>query len=746
MAQPVRIYEFGEFRLDAGKRLLRRRDGTAVPLTPRVFETLLYMVQHHDAVLDKERLMEAVWPDSIVEENNLTQNISTLRRIFGEEPGSHRFIVTVPGRGYRFVADVRTADKARAPEEIANGVPLKQRPDKPAPVVSIATSPARRNSRPLIFAAAVAIVLGAGAFFVWQTRTQKPAPYLTGGSTEEKAIPEKSIAVLPFTNLSDDQQNAYFADGVQDEILTDLAKVADLKVISRMSVAQYKNTVPRNLREIAQQLGVAHLLEGSVQRAGNRIRINVQLIDAGNDRHLWAQTYDRDVADVFAIQSEIAQSIAANLQARISAREKAAMSQARTTDLVADRLYAQARNLRPAGNDPNGKRNMLEAVRLLEEAVARDPHFLLAYCLLAETHLEIYWEGFDHTSARRELANAAIQSASHIQPEAGEVHWALAAYAYHGFRDYDRARAELEFARNALPNDVEVYDLAALIDRRQARWTEAMRNLDRAIELDPLNFGLLSDAATTAGFLRLYPEANGLLERALKISPRDYAMRTQLALNAIHGRADTLPLHALLSNILNEEPRAAERIAYGLFYCAWAERDSAAMARALAAIPAEGMQDDTTFLAPREWYAGLAARTFGDLSAAQTSFTAGRVAADKMLREQPDYAAAWSVLGLIDAGLARKDDAVREGRRACELLPVSRDAIIGPVLITDLAVIYAWTGEKNLALEQLAISAQIPSGVTYGDLKLNPRWDSLRGDPRFEKIVASLAPNATRAR
>lgn len=743
---PIHIYEFGDFRLDGAKRLLRRRDGTTVPLTPRVFDTLLFMVEHHDAVLDKERIMEAVWPDSIVEENNLTQNISTLRRIFGEDPGSHRFIVTVPGRGYRFVADVKTrAEEADAREAMepararAGGEPASSAQPARAASAELPRAKGRAGSMAAAFAI---LVLGAAAFLWWRGQTQHPAA-LANIPSAANTVPEKSIAVLPFANLSDDTQNAYFAAAVQDEILSNLAKIADLKVISRTSASLYKTGNPRNSREIGQQLGVAHLLEGNVQRIGDRVRLSAQLIDARTDAHVWAQTYDRDVADVFAIQSEIAQAIAAQLQVKISPREKAAMSQAPTTDLVANTLYAQARDLwAPAGNDPNGGPNLLEAVRLLDEAVARDPHFLLAYCLLARAHLEIYWEGFDHTLARRDLASAAIQNAVRLQPDAGEVHRALAVYAYHGFRDYDRARAELDLARSALPNDVEIYGVMALIDRRQGRWAEATRNLERAVELDPLNFGLLSDAATTAGVLRRYAEANRLLERALKISPRDYAMRTQLALNSFRERADILPLRALVSNVVNEEPGAGGKIAYALFYCALAERDSVAMTRALAVIPPEGMQDDFTFHAPREWFTGFAARTFGDLSVAQASFTAGRVTVEKMVREQTDYAAAWSVLGLIDAGLARKENAVREGRRACELMPVPRDTIVGPALMTNLAVIYAWTGEKESALEQLAISAQIPNGVTYGDLKLNPRWDALRGDARFEKIVLSLAPKS----
>jgi TolB-like protein/DNA-binding winged helix-turn-helix (wHTH) protein len=737
------VYEFGEFRLDPANQRLMRRDGTPVPLTPRIFDTLVFMVEHHGAVLDKERLMEAVWPDSIVEENNLSQNISTLRRVFGDTPGSHRFIVTVPGRGYRFAAEVKTCANSAGIEEqpdAATSAPTAQIHSEPD-AASLPPDARRHNLRPTLIVAAVALfLLGVGAFFYFAGHARHPVESPVRSAAPPVDIPEKSIAVLPFENLSDEKENSYFAEGIQDEILSNLAKIADIKVISRTSASLYKSGHPRNSREIGQQLGVAHLLEGNVQRAGNRMRINAQLIDARTDAHLWAQTYDRDIADLFAVQSEIATAIAEQLQARISPREKTAMSQAPTTDLVASKLYAQARNLQSAGNDPNGKGNLQEVVRLLDEAVARDPHFLLAYCLLAEIHLEIYWEGFDHVPARRDLGRAAIENAVRLQPDAGEVHLAQAAYAYHGFRDYDRARAELERARSALPNNVDVYDLMALIDRRQGRWTEATRNLERAVELDPLNFGLLSDAATTAGALRRYAEATRLLERALTISPRDHAMRTQLALISLHERADTFPLHALLSNILSEEPDAGGDIADGLFYCAMTERDSAAMTRALAIIPPEGMQDDSTVIAPREWYAGLAARTSGDLSAARTSFTAGRVLVEQTVREQPDYAVAWSVLGLIDAGLARKDDAVREGRRACELMPVSRDTIVGPALITNLALIYAWTGEKDLAFEQLTASAQIPSGVTYGDLKLNPRWDMLRADPRFEKLAATLAP------
>src|SRR5262249_13601497 len=282
--------------------------------------------------------------------------------------------------------------------------------------------------------------------------------------------------------------NAYFADGVQDEILTDLAKIADLKVISRTSVMQYRNTATRNLREIAQQLGVSNILEGSVQRVANHVRVNAQLIDARNDAHLWGQTYDRDLADVFAIQSEIAKMIADQLQAKLSADEIVAIEKSPTTDLSAFDFYLRAKVLLAGTSDLISlKEKLPQAVLLLDQAVAHDPVFLLAWCLLARVHCDIYFQGYDHTPARLELASAAVQTALRLQPSAGEAHLALANYYYYGFRDYARARDELAIARRTLPNNAEVFLYTGYIARREGHWEEATRNLEQAVELDPRN-------------------------------------------------------------------------------------------------------------------------------------------------------------------------------------------------------------------------------------------------------------------
>ena len=545
--------------------------------------------------------------------------------------------------------------------------------------------------------------------------------------------------MLPFQSLSANQENAYFTDGVQNEILADLAKVADLKVISRTSVMLYKSGNPRNLREIGQQLGVAYLLEGSVQRTANRVRVTARLIDARTDAHLWAQTYDRDLADVFAIQSEIAEKIAEQLQAHLSPGEQAAIAQAPTSDLVANDLYVRARVLDDQGNaDLGGKESFLQAISLLEEAVRRDPNFLLAYCLLCEANLDLYWQGFDHTPERRERANAALRQAERIQPDAGEVHMQKGVYAYHGFRDYERARTEFELARRTLPNDARLYSYLGSVDRRQGRWEDAVRDFNRATELDPRNAVILQEAGFTFIALRRHAEATSLMERALALDSKNVFVRAILWQLPYFAGADTGPWRSHLNAILDEGKEAASHAAFAFVDCALAERDRKMADQALTIIPAEGAQNwPDNSLWPRDWYVGLVARSFGDSSGAQSAFTTARDIVAKTLQGQPEYAPAWSLLGMIDAGLGRKTEAITEGKRACQLLPISKDAADGPFYVTNLALIYAWVGEKDLALEQLAISAEIPAGVTYGELKLSPIWGPPRGDPRFEKIVAS---------
>jgi len=551
--------------------------------------------------------------------------------------------------------------------------------------------------------------------------------------------PEKSIAVLPFENLSDDKENAYFTEGVGGEILTDLAKIADLKVISRTSVMQYRNAVRRNLREIGEQLGVAHVLEGSVQRRGGRVRVSAQLIDARTDAHLWAEHYDRPLDDVFAIQSEIAKAIADQLQAKLSPNEKKAIEQPPTTDLAAFDLYSRAKLLieKAVFNEPKHSM-LLEAIRLLEEAVARDPSFVLAYYQLAHAHDQMYLREFDHTQDRLDLASAAIQSVMRLRPDSGEAHLALAKHLYWGYRDYDRARQELAAARRALPNDPLPFLLTGYIDRREGRWDKATRNMERAVELDPQNFFTLQQIALTYTHLRRYADAAATLDRAVALAPKDVSVRMQRAAVDIDWRADTKPLDSTIRAIIANEPAAIKLVVDQWLVLALWERDSSAAGRALSLLDAHGCHSDMPF--PRAWCEGRVALLRGEVASARDAFTRARKEIEGVVSQQPDYAQALCALGMIDAALGNKEDAIREGRRAVELLPVTKDSIDGAQLVQYLAVIYAGVGEKDLALEQLRIASSIPGYLSYGSLRLDPLWDPLRGNPDFEKIVASLAP------
>jgi len=586
----------------------------------------------------------------------------------------------------------------------------------------------RRNpTTTMLVAALVALAAAIVGVMVWKSESPHPIPPLSAG-----------IAVLPFENLSADPENAFFTDGVQDEILNDLAKIADLKVISRTSVMQYKSGAKRNLREIANELGVAHVVEGSVQRAANRVRVTAQLIDAKTDTYLWVERYDRPLDDVFAIQSEIAKAIAAQLQAKLSAAEKAAIEKPPTTNLVAYDRYLRAQKLRavPTARVPG---DMREIIRLLDQAIAHDPTFLRAYCSLASAHAYVYHLGIDHTPARVVLAKAALDIAFRLGADRGETHLAAAWVAYHCYRDYETALTEGAIARRGLPNEASVFSLPAYIARRQGHWEECARNLERAAELDPRNVWLLNDVAQTYQMERRFSEATVAWDRVLGIAPGDPTMRVARTLLDLESRADTQAGHEAIQHIVTEDPSAVDAIAEQWLYVALCRRDATEMASALASLPPEGIIPWNVRM-PRSFFEGLVARVRNDAAGAETAFTAARVEMEKIVREQPDYARALCVLGMIDAALGRKEDALREGRHAVELLPVTKDALAGAAVLTNLAITYAWVGEKELAIKQLDELVRIPSPACYGQLKLHPFWDPLRGDPGFEKIVASLAP------
>jgi TolB-like protein/Flp pilus assembly protein TadD len=684
-------------------------------------------------VLDKERLMEAVWPDSIVEENNLTQNISTLRRVFGETPGSRHYIVTVPGRGYRFVAKIkmREADAGlqlpRVPE--AAIAPAEKKTEH---IASVAQPDHRHSFRPALLATAAVLGLSFAAFFFWRDRTQNPPEAPARTQSAKILIPEKSIAVLPFANLSADKENAFFTEGVQDDILTALAKFADLKVISRTSVASYVAGPSRNLREIGQELGVANVLEGSVRRADGKVRVTAQLIEMRTNTHLWAETYDRELADVFAIQSEIAQRIATALQAKLAPEEKARLDARPTTNSEAYVLYLTAR----------GTEDPIEAEKIYMQAIALDPGFALAYARASMIN-----SGFSVDDwARKARARALAEEALRLSPTLGEAHMALGLCLHWAERNYDAALKEFEIAAATSPNNAEIYGYIGGIYRRQGRWRESIASFERALSLDPRNRGIAFMAANSHLFVRDWAAASAGFNRALAIKPDYVLSKIGLAYLEVFRNGNPAAGRKILEDI------PASVISKGMvtvsrWDLAMLERDYATAEKILAEAPSEDFSPAGVAL--KTYYQGRLARARGDIESAQRYLASVRADTEKRVHDNPDAAERHGYLGLISAYMQRKEDAIRESRRAVELEPESQNAFHGAKHAASLALVYSLVGETDQAItliERLLSTpgpvecSDFPFNMTLADLRLRWEWDPLRSNPRFQKILAGPEP------
>jgi TolB-like protein/Flp pilus assembly protein TadD len=588
----------------------------------------------------------------------------------------------------------------------------------------------RRNPSGALLAASLVALAAAAAWIIWKSEFI-PQPVTTG------------IAVLPFENLSEQKEDGAFADGVQDDILTKLAKIGDLKVISRTSVMEYRGK--RNLRQIGNDLRVSHVLEGSVRRAGTALHLNAQLIDTRTDTHVWAEEYDRNLNDFFTVQSEIAQKVAQHLHASLSASEKASVEERPTEDLVAYDFYVRAISmiynaqapLGPTAETPSDARKTLSgAVDLLSKAVARDPNFFLAYCQLAFAH-----DLIENTPERLALAQSAIDSAFRLRPDSGEVHLALAWHLY-GTSDYDRARAELALAQQSLPNNSRVYELAGLMDGSQRRWVDATHNLERACELDPRNLPYLINLGGTYLCLHDYDQHTRIMDRIVAYNPDLRPGRIFRASVEVYRRADTGPMRAEIEKILTSEPGSEKDpfVAGQRYILALYDRDWDTASNLAALLSQENSLAWGFPQLGRDFWVGVAARLQGDETSATAAFMRARAHQEEEIRSHPDNVSLVSELGLIDAGLGRKEEALSEGRRAMELAPSVKDSDTEPYIRTCFAFICAWTGERELALGQLETLTKTPGDYTYGNLRLSPLWDPLRGDPRFEKILATLAP------
>ncbi len=541
---------------------------------------------------------------------------------------------------------------------------------------------------------------------------------------------DKSIAVLPFENLSDEKENAYFADGIQDDVLTNLSKVGDLKVISRTSVMPYRGKAS-NVREIGKALGVGAILEGSVRRIGNRVRVNVQLINAENDEHMWAEDYDRDLTDVFAIQTDLAQQIVRELQAKLSPIEKAQIERRPTENGEAYLAFMQGHETfyRP----DKFRSNTEKAEQLFEKATKLDPNFAGAFAALAWIH-DWSYKDFDPTPARKEKARAAAVEALRLQPTLAEAHLAMGFYYYYCERDYQGALNEFAIAKLSLPNSPEVYMAIGAIERRQGKWKESTANLERAASLSPKDAWVLQNLADNYYATRNFETADKIFDRAIEAAPGSFAARAEKASLAIDWKGDLGEMERQLAQVpTGFDPDGL--ITYARMQLLILQRK---FPDALALLQ-QSPQDLYHKNKPKDLFEGAIYTYSNNKEKARPAFERARPIVEKALRESSDDASRHVTLGLILAGLGEKDAAIAEGKRAVELLPESQDALEGPKTAVALAQIYAWTGEKDEALELLERSLSTPNGVTVPVLRLDPIWDPLRTDPRFQALIDRYA-------
>ena len=550
----------------------------------------------------------------------------------------------------------------------------------------------------------------------------------------------KSIAVLPFATLSDDRNDAYFADGVQDEILTKLAKVSDLKVISHTSVRQYKGGAQRNLREIGRQLGVAYIMEGSVQRERDRLRINAELIDARSDVHIWAETYDRAAADLFAIQSELAQSIVTQMKAKLSPQQKAEIEEKPTQDLDAFELYLQAKAIIDGYiNATDVRAALLLALKALDVAIKRDPNFVSAYCYSARANDLLYFFDLDPTADRVSQAEAAVNNALRLRPDSAEAHFARADFLFRCQRDYDRALEELAIARPDLPNSTPFFILSGYINRRRNHFPEAERDFSTAFALDPRNPNAYNLLADTYVLERRSFEAVKVYDNVLAAGEAWAIVYFRRAGCWFNATGDSESLRSVLTEFPEMEFAGGQtpvRVWIGML-----DHDYTAAEKFLTDSPLKDFQDaDFSFYFPKSWYVAMIAREKGDSAKAAAAFRECREILAQRLIVKPEHARTIAVLAQVDANLGNKDLAIQEAQHAIDLMPVSKDIYDGALVLEGLAQVYVWTGDRDRAIELVQKLVSMPGYTNYARLKLHPLWAPLRGDPRFEEIVASLAP------
>jgi len=638
----------------------------------------------------------------------------------------------IPAMWEEWVAACLVKDPSRRPQSVTEIARQLQMPSPEARPPSVRSFFQRSKKRVLTLALASLCLLALGG---WYFGVFKPAHAKVGAAAGvSTAIPEKSIAVLPLENLSEEKENAYFADGIQDELLSNLAKIKDLKVISRTSVMQYKTGITRNLKEIAQQLGVNNVVEGSVRRSGNHIRVSVQLIDALTDRHIWVQNYDRTVADSLALQGDLATEIAAGVGATLSPQEKARLEAKPTNNPAAYDAFLRGRAF--AGGSPFDKSNVERTIQSYQEAVKLDPNFVLAWAYLSCAQSGSYWNGVDPSPAQLAAAKDSLDRAIALDPNLPETHLALGYYRYWGQRDFTGGLAEFQQAEKGLPNNVDVIFAIALIQRRVGHWEEAIAGLRRAIELDPRNISASHTLAMTYWCLRRFPESLATADRILAWEPA-YEPALFVKAAALWATGDLQAVEPLLANPGIDPEVGGVQALFQRRYAAAIERLSSAVA---AKTKRGEFTDDEKLLL------GLSQQRAGDVAAARATYQS---AAQEFRRELEKVAPATfqegdlhAFLGQAYAGLGEAAPAIAEGQKAMTMRPTSKDPLEGPGEEARMAQIYALLGDADHAIPLLKRLLQIPGGYTLtpAQLRLDPVWDPIRNDPRFQELAAEKKP------
>lgn len=710
----TQAYRFGPYRLDAAERRLYR-DMSLVPLTRKVFDLLLVLVQSPGRLKTREELITALWSDRVVEEQNLTTKVYALRKALGDLEENPRYLETVRGVGYRFIAPVKEEDASTGSTAVESAEMLQR-------------LPAGRPRRLVVLAAMLTTIAAAGVAASWLA---VPKPLVARPA-------QPTIAVLPFENLSTEPGNAYFAAGIQDTILTRLAGVPGLRVISRTSSNAY-STHPENLRSVANELHANLVLEGSVQRIGDSALINVQLIDANTDSHLWAQTYTQALDSIFDAEGHVAADVAKTLETNLPPSETVQLSLAPTQDAQAYLLFLKANyfafQVIDRRNSSRPDIAFKQAIALYSQALHRDPHFALAYARLSLLETFAYWWRIDITPEHLVEAENSAKQAISFDSRLLQAHMALGYVQYYIHRDYSLALSEFQRALQMQPDNTEAISAIAFIQRRQGKWRQSLAGLLRSMQLDPRNPHWPDEAGITALALRDYPQAEQLFEQTLAIEPGNYDVRIrECTLSVATGNLDRAS--QILTQMRRDEDPLGLVSAYQFFVFMLSRKPDQALA-ALNSAPAWVSDGNSLYLVPKTLPQAEAWALKGESSRARHLYADARNKLRTAIREKPDNPMLWGELALAEVGYGDKAAAIRAGTKAIQLLPVSKDAYDGPALLETLATIYAKAHEPERAVALLKQLLALPTGgrISVPLLQLNPVWDPIRTDPGFQTLL-----------